>query len=324
MGEEATCLASKLPGRYGFVAQPLANDELVRALETVPGVGESLEETEERARRLAGRPTRLSRQRLDFVVSAMDLTSLNSTDTPEHVQALAHRAKQPDTTGEKCPAVAAVCVYPDLVRHVVRELAGSGVRSACVAGAFPHGRASRTVKLHEMREALDAGADEIDMVLDRAAFLAGDYVTAYDDIAAARRLCETYSEHVRLKVIVETGELLGGETEQSGYDVVRRAAWLAMLGGAHFVKTSTGKSTPAATLPAVLAIIESCRDFHALTSIYVGVKAAGGIRTADQALEYVSLVQQVAPQWLRPDRFRLGASSLLDDVVARRRQGVSN
>jgi deoxyribose-phosphate aldolase len=206
--------------------------------------------------------------------------------------------------------VAAVCVYGDLVPVAVEALAGSGLHVAAVATAFPSGRASLSVKTADTREAVDAGADEIDMVIDRGAFLAGRYLHVLDEIVTVKQACGA----AHLKVILETGEL-------ATYDNVRRASWLAMLAGADVIKTSTGKVSPAATRPVTLVMLQAVRDFHERTGRAVGVKAAGGIRSSKDALRYLVLVNEVVgPDWLSPDRFRFGASSLLNDLLMQRQK----
>ena len=206
--------------------------------------------------------------------------------------------------------MAAVCVYPSMVPVAAGVLAGSGVHLASVATAFPSGQAPLDVKLADTRDAVAGGADEIDMVISRGAFLAGDYGRVFDEIVAVKEAAGP----AHLKVILETGELVT-------YDNVRRAAWLAMLAGADFVKTSTGKISPAATLPVTMLLLEAVRDWHDLTGRVVGVKPAGGIRTAKDAIKHLVLVHETAgPEWLDPDRFRLGASSLLNDLLLQRRR----
>ena len=210
---------------------------------------------------------------------------------------------------EDVPPVAAVCVYPDLAGVAVERLAGSGVVVAAVATAFPSGRSSLPVKLADTAFAVDAGAGEIDMVIDRGAFLTGRYGLVYDEIVAVKEVCG----RAHLKVILETGEL-------AGYDDVRRASWLALLAGADVIKTSTGKVSPAATLPVVQVMLQAVRDWHRATGDHRGVKAAGGIRTAKDAVRHLVAVNEVAgPAWLTPDLFRFGASSLLNDLLRQRR-----
>jgi deoxyribose-phosphate aldolase len=208
------------------------------------------------------------------------------------------------------PQVAAVCVYPDLVATAKQALAGSGVRVASVATAFPSGRTALAVKIADVEYAVSQGADEVDMVIDRGAFLAGDYLAVYDEIVAVKRACGG----AHLKVILETGELVT-------YDNVRRAGWLAMLAGADFIKTSTGKVQPAATLPVTLVMLEAVRDFRAATGRQVGVKPAGGIRTTKDAIRYLVVVNETAgEEWLSPEWFRFGASSLLNDLLMQRQK----
>jgi deoxyribose-phosphate aldolase len=246
---------------------------------------------------------------LEVAISMIDLTTLEGQDTPGKVRALCAKAKRPDPADPTAPKVAAVCVYPDLAHVAAAELKGSGVHVASVATAFPSGRTSLDVKLADVKYAIAAGADEVDMVIDRGAFLAGHYQAVYDEIAAVREACEG-SAH--LKVILETGELVT-------LDNVRRASWLAMLAGADFIKTSTGKVTPAATLPVTLVMLEAVRDFREANGRQVGVKPAGGIRTAKDAIRYLVLVNETAGEdWLDPRWFRLGASSLLNDLLMQR------
>jgi len=247
---------------------------------------------------------------LELAVRMVDLTTLEGADTPGKVRGLCAKALQPDPADPAVPPVAAVCVYPDLVSVAKSELRGSDVVVASVATAFPSGRASLSVKLADVADAVAAGADEVDMVIDRGAFLAGRYGQVYEEVRAVKEACG----HAHLKVILETGELVT-------YDNVRRAAWLAMLGGADFVKTSTGKISPAATLPVTMLLLEAVRDWYTLTGQVVGVKPAGGIRTAKDAIKHLVLVNETAgPDWLDPDRFRLGASSLLNDLLLQRRR----
>ncbi|MDH2413706.1 deoxyribose-phosphate aldolase [Nocardioides sp. CER19] len=245
---------------------------------------------------------------LDLAIRMVDLTTLEGQDTPGKVRALAAKAMRPDPADPTCPSTAAVCVYPDMVADVKQVLGDSGVHIAAVATAFPSGRAAMDIKLADTRDAVEAGADEIDMVIDRGAFLAGRYLQVFEEIAAVRAACGD----AHLKVIFETGEL-------QTYDNVRRASWLAMLAGAHFIKTSTGKVQPAATLPVTLVMLEAVRDFRETTGQMVGVKPAGGIRTAKDAIKYLVVVNEVAgSDWLDPDWFRFGASTLLNDLLMQR------
>jgi deoxyribose-phosphate aldolase len=264
-----------------------------------------------RAAMLASRSIKTTAKQwaLDAAISMIDLTTLEGQDTPGKVRALCAKAKRPDPADPTAPMVAAVCVYPDLAHVAAAELKGSGVHVASVATAFPSGRTSLPVKLADVRYAIAEGSDEVDMVIDRGAFLAGNYQTVYDEIVAVREACDGQAH---LKVILETGELVT-------LDNVRRASWLAMLAGAHFIKTSTGKVAPAATLPVTMVMLEAVRDFRDTHGRQVGVKAAGGIRTAKDAIRYLVLVKETAGEdWLEPLWFRIGASSLLNDLLMQR------
>ncbi len=245
---------------------------------------------------------------LDLAIRMVDLTTLEGADTPGKVRALSAKAMRPDPDNPDCPHVAAVCVYPRMVPVVVAEVAGSGVHVASVASGFPSGQVPLQVKLDDTRAAVADGADEIDMVIDRGAFLSGRYLEVYEQIVAIKEA----SGRAHLKVILETGEL-------ATYDNVRRASWLAMIAGADFIKTSTGKVVPAATLPVTLVMLEAVRDFREQTGRQIGVKPAGGIRTAKDAIRYLVLVNETAgADWLDPDWFRFGASSLLNDLLMQR------
>ena len=245
---------------------------------------------------------------IDLAIRMVDLTTLEGADTPGKVRALCAKAQRPDPTAPDCPAVAAVCVYPSMVATAAEELAGSGVHIASVATAFPSGQAPLSVKLDDTKAAVAAGADEIDMVINRGAFLSGRYMEVYDEIVAIKEACGS----AHLKVILETGEL-------GTYDNVRRASWLGMLGGGDFIKTSTGKVQPAATLPVTLIMLEAVRDMMELTGRQVGVKPAGGIRTSKDAIRYLVMVNEtVGDRWLDPDWFRFGASTLLNDLLMQR------
>jgi deoxyribose-phosphate aldolase len=242
---------------------------------------------------------------LELAIRMMDLTTLEGKDTPGKVRAMCAKAMHPLPGDPSIPSVAAVCVYPTLIADCKDALRGSTVKVASVATAFPSGQSFRSIKVAEVRESIAAGADEIDMVIDRGAFLRGDFATVFDEIVEVKEACgETH-----LKVILETGEL---ET----FDNVRRASILAMAAGADFIKTSTGKVTPAATLPVTLVMLEAIRDFEKATGRAVGMKPAGGIRVAKEAIQYlVVLYETLGPRWMTPDRFRFGASSLLNDVL---------
>ena len=245
---------------------------------------------------------------IDLAISMIDLTTLEGQDTPGKVHALCAKAKRPDPADATVPRVAAICVYPDLVPVAVEELRGSGVKVASVATAFPSGRASMPVKIQDTKDAVVAGADEIDMVIDRGAFLSGRYLEVFEEIVAIKQACG----EAHLKVILETGEL-------ATYDNVRRASWLGMLAGGDFIKTSTGKVAPAATLPVTMIMLEAVRDFRDLTGRQIGVKPAGGIRSSKDAIKYLVVVNETAgDDWLDPDWFRIGASSLLNDLLMQR------
>jgi deoxyribose-phosphate aldolase len=262
---------------------------------------------EARAAALAGRSIKRESKlaALDLAIRCMDLTTLEGTDTPGKVAAMCAKARHPEPGDPSIPSVAAVCVYPNLVKVAVEALRGSGVKVASVAGAFPAGLAPLEVRVDEIRRVVADGADEIDMVLNRSAFLAGHYREAFDDIVASKEA----AGRAHLKVILETGEL-------GSYDAVRKASMLAMCAGADVIKTSTGKIGTSATLPVALCMAEGIRDFADQTGQAVGLKVAGGIRTAKQGWQYLVIVgETLGPEWLHPDRFRLGASTLLNDVL---------
>jgi len=244
---------------------------------------------------------------IDLAIRMVDLTTLEGADTSGKVRALCAKGRHPDAqmdTGNPCPPVAAICIYPSMVPVAVAELAGSGIHVASVATAFPSGQAPLDVKLADTTAAVDAGADEIDMVINRGAFLAGDYLSVYDEIVAVKEACR----HAHLKVILETGEL-------ATYDNVRRASWLAMAAGADFIKTSTGKEGVNATLPVTLAMLRMIRVYQERTGYKIGFKPAGGISTAKDVLNYQFLMkEELGRDWLEPDLFRVGASSLLADI----------
>ncbi|HEB54000.1 MAG TPA: deoxyribose-phosphate aldolase [bacterium] len=242
---------------------------------------------------------------LAMAVAMMDLTTLEGMDTPGKVRRLCKKAIRPLPTRRDVPSCAAVCVYPDLVPVAAEAVRGTGVQVASVATGFPSGRTDRRLKLREVERAVRAGATEIDMVIDRGAFLCGRYGQVFDEIVAVKDACGD----AHLKVILETGEL-------STYDNVRLASRIALLAGADFIKTSTGKVSPASTRPVVLLMLEAVRDHYLETGVMVGVKAAGGIRSAKDALRYLVLVAETCgDRWLEPRWFRFGASSLLNDVL---------
>jgi len=249
---------------------------------------------------------------IDMAISMVDLTTLEGADSAGKVKALCAKAVRPDPTDLTVPSVGAICVYNDMVKIVRTELnsiGGSEVAVAAVATAFPSGRASLNVKKLDTQDAIDAGANEIDMVIDRGAFLSGHLGEVFDQIKIIKELC---GNKAHLKVILETGELVT-------YDNVRKASYLAMLAGADFIKTSTGKVAPAATTPVVLVMLEAVRDYFTLTGTRIGVKPAGGIRTTKDAIKQLVLVNETAgPEWLKPSLFRIGASALLNDLLMQR------
>jgi deoxyribose-phosphate aldolase len=300
-------------GPAGTASGPAAdfasdNASLRRLLHGLPGVDQV--GAEARAAALATRSIKTTAKAwaIDTAIRMVDLTTLEGSDTPGKVRSLCTKAMRPDPSDPSAPAVAAVCVYPDLVATAVQALGSSGVRIASVATAFPSGRAALKTKLVDVAEAVAAGATEIDMVIDRGAFLAGDYARVFAEIVAVKAACGT----AHLKVILETGELVT-------LDSVRRASWLALLAGGDFIKTSTGKVTPAATPPVALVMLQAVRDFAARTGQVRGVKLAGGIRTTKEAVRYLVMVNEVAgDRWLSPDTFRFGASTLLNDLLLQR------
>ena len=262
---------------------------------------------EERAATLAKRSIKRETKlfALDLAVRMIDLTTLEGSDTPGKVSALSSKAIRPDPSDLSIPSVAAVCVYPNLVPTAVERTRGTSVKVASVATAFPSGQAPTHVKVAEVRDVVEMGADEVDMVIDRGAFLSGRYAKVYDEIVQVKEA----AGDAHVKVILETGEL-------GTYDNVRRASLLAIAGGADFIKTSTGKLPSAATLPVTLVMLEAIRDVYEETGRRVGMKAAGGIRQAKQAVQYlVQLHETLGAEWLTPDLYRLGASTLLNDVL---------
>jgi deoxyribose-phosphate aldolase len=281
---------------------------LRRFLSGLPGVDQV--GAEARAAGLATRSIKTTAKAwaIDTAISMIDLTTLEGADTPGKVRSLCAKAVHPDPSDLTTPSVAAVCVYPDLVETAVDALGGAPVQVASVATAFPSGRAPLPTKLADVRDAVAAGATEIDMVIDRGAFLAGRYLQVYEEIVATREACGV----AHLKVILETGEL-------ATLDNVRRASWLALLAGGDFIKSSTGKITPAATPPVALVMLEAVRDFAQTTYELRGVKVAGGIRASKEAIRYLVMVNEIAgEQWLDPSLFRFGASSLLNDLLLQR------
>ena len=293
-------------GAYDDITR--SDSSLRRFLHGLPGVDQV--GAEARAGSLGTRSIKTTAKAfaVDLAIRMVDLTTLEGSDTPGKVRALSAKAMRPDPADATCPSVAAVCVYPDMVETAKHTLGDSTVRVASVATAFPSGRAALEIKLADTRSAVAAGADEIDMVIDRGAFLAGNYLQVFEEIVAVREACGD----AHLKVIFETGEL-------QTYDNVRRASWLAMMAGGHFIKTSTGKVQPAATLPVTMIMLEAVRDFRTATGQMIGVKPAGGIRTAKDAIKYLVMVNEVAgADWLDPTWFRFGASTLLNDLLMQR------
>ncbi len=298
-----------------IVGSRITNQSLRRWLHSLPGVDKV--GLEARAASLGTRSIKTSSKAwaLDAAIRMMDLTTLEGMDTPERVKSLCLKALTPDPTDLSTPRPAAICVYGDMVKYAKATLGDSGVYVAAVATAFPSGRASLKVKLEDTKDAVRAGADEIDMVIDRGAFLAGDYLEVYKQIVAVKEACKRADgSYAHLKVILETGEL-------QTYDNIRRASYLAMLAGGDFIKTSTGKVTVNATIPITMLMLQAVRDWYAETGELIGVKPAGGIRTAKDAIKYLVVVKETAGEiWLNPDLFRFGASSLLNDVLMQRQK----
>ncbi|WP_344304491.1 deoxyribose-phosphate aldolase [Nocardioides bigeumensis] len=300
-------------GSTAFSDVTSSDASLRRFLHGLPGVDQV--GCEARAAALGTRSIKTTAKdyAIDLAIRMVDLTTLEGQDTAGKVRALANKAMRPDPADPTCPPTAAVCVYPDMVPVAKATLGSSGVHVAAVATAFPSGRAALDIKLADTQDAVEAGADEIDMVIDRGAFLSGHYLQVFEEIVAVREACARKNgEDAHLKVIFETGEL-------QTYDNVRRASWLAMMAGAHFIKTSTGKVQPAATLPVTLIMLEAVRDFREQTGQMVGVKPAGGIKTTKDAIKYLVMVNETCgPDWLDPDWFRFGASTLLNDLLMQR------
>jgi deoxyribose-phosphate aldolase len=286
---------------------------LRRFLEGLPGVDQV--GAEARAASLSTRSIKTTAKAyaIDLAIRMVDLTTLEGQDTHGKVRTLCAKAMRPDPSDPTCPSTAAICVYPDMVATARDALGDSGVHIASVATAFPSGRAALDIKLADTKDAVEAGAHEIDMVIDRGAFLTGRYLQVFEEIVAIRGACaRPDGSSAHLKVIMETGEL-------QTYDNVRKASWLSMLAGGHFIKTSTGKVQPAATLPVTLVMLEAVRDFREATGQMVGVKPAGGIKTTKDAIKYLVTVNEIAGEdWLDPDWFRFGASTLLNDLLMQR------
>ncbi|MDE0131110.1 MAG: deoxyribose-phosphate aldolase [bacterium] len=299
MAEHAVTIA---PGRAGA---GLSERELRSLVRSAPPTDEVM--VEERVAALATRSIKREAKMwaLRTAISMTDLTTLEGMDTKEKVRQLCHKGIRPDPTDASIPSVAAVCVYPNLVGTAAEVLEDTSVRVAAVSTYFPSGQAPLDLKVAETRRVVADGADEVDMVIDRGAFLAGDYVKVFAEVAAVREA----AGDACLKVILETGEL-------GSYDNVRRASMLAMAAGADFIKTSTGKVSPAATPAVTLVMLESIRDFYSNTGRVVGMKPAGGIGSAKQAIRWLVLLNEtLGVEWMTPRRFRFGASSLLNDLL---------
>ena len=295
---------------YGLVDGSEAS--LKNYLNTLSGVDQVGANT--RAAMLSTRSIKTSSKRwaIDTAISMVDLTTLEGADTVGKVEAICTKAVRPDPTDSSVPSVGAICVYNDMVgvaRKHLDLIGGKHVPVAAVSTAFPSGRASIEVKVLDTQDAIDAGASEIDMVIDRGAFLEGRLIDVFNEIVTIRQVC---GDKAHLKVIFETGELVT-------YDNVRKASFLAMAAGADFIKTSTGKVAPAATAPVVLVMLEAVRDFYEMTQKRIGVKPAGGIRNTKDAIKQLVLVNEVAgEEWLNSKLFRIGASALLNDLLMQR------
>ncbi len=283
--------------------------KFLKTLAPVDAVGASA-----RVEMLATRSIKTSSKNwaIDLAIRMVDLTTLEGADTPGKVKALCAKGVYPDPTDLSIPSVGAICVYNDMVK-IAREAldngGGKNIPVAAVTTAFPSGRASMEVKIQDTKDAIANGASEIDMVIDRGAFLAGNLGLVFDEIKTIKEIC---GKDVHLKVILETGELVT-------LDNVRKASYLAMLAGGDFIKTSTGKVSPAATAPVVYVMLEAVRDFHKMTGVRIGVKPAGGIRNTKDAMKQLVLVNEIAgPEWLDPSLFRIGASALLNDLLMQR------
>ncbi|MEY3387277.1 MAG: deoxyribose-phosphate aldolase [Candidatus Nanopelagicales bacterium] len=267
---------------------------------------------EERAAKLATRSikTTAKKEGIDLSIRMIDLTTLEGMDTKGKVKTLCAKARRPDPLDNSVPSVAAVCVYSDLVSIAKENLTGTNIKVAAVATGFPAGRVSLAAKLQDTNDAVSQGADEIDMVIDRGAFHEGRFFDIYEQILTIKEACKS----AHLKVILETGEL-------KTYDNVKKASWIAMLAGADFIKTSTGKVQPAATLPVTLVMLQAINEFERATGKIIGMKPAGGIKTTKDAMKYLVLVKEtLGDRWLSPDLFRFGASSLLNDLLMQRQK----
>lgn len=283
--------------------------KFLKTLAPVDAVGASA-----RVEMLATRSIKTSSKNwaIDLAIRMVDLTTLEGADTPGKVKALCAKGVYPDPTDLSIPSVGAICVYNDMVkiaRDALDNGGGKHIPVASVTTAFPSGRASMEVKIQDTKDAIANGASEIDMVIDRGAFLAGNLGLVFDQIKVIKEIC---GKDIHLKVILETGELVT-------LDNVRKASYLAMLAGGDFIKTSTGKVSPAATAPVVYVMLEAVRDFYKMTGVRIGVKPAGGIRNTKDAMKQLVLVNEIAgPEWLDPSLFRIGASALLNDLLMQR------
>lgn len=267
---------------------------------------------EERSAKLATRSikTTAKKEGIDLSIRMIDLTTLEGMDTKGKVKTLCAKARRPDPLDNSVPSVAAVCVYSDLVSIAKENLTGTNIKVAAVATGFPAGRVSLAAKLQDTNDAVSQGADEIDMVIDRGAFHEGRFFDIYEQILSIKEACK----NAHLKVILETGEL-------KTYDNVKKASWIAMLAGADFIKTSTGKVQPAATLPVTLVMLQAINEFERATGKIIGMKPAGGIKTTKDAMKYLVLVKEtLGDRWLNPNLFRFGASSLLNDLLMQRQK----
>lgn len=262
---------------------------------------------EERAARLATRSIKRGSKlfALELALRCCDLTTLEGQDSPGKIRQLAAKARRPAPGDPSVPSVAALCVYPRLVPHAAEALRGSGVKVASVASGFPSGQVPLDLRLEEIKRAVADGADEVDIVISRGALLAGRDEEVFDEIAA----CVAAAAPAHVKTILETGEL-------GTYDAIRRASLIALAAGSHMIKTSTGKISPAATLPAALVMAHAIRDYAWATGVEAGLKVAGGIRSAKEAIRYLVIVhEELGDGWLTPERFRIGASSLVNDLL---------
>jgi deoxyribose-phosphate aldolase len=304
--QERSGAVTPQPAETGRQTEPVLDarevGRIVRREMTVDAVA-----LEERAASLAERSIEqeFPTWALDLAIRSMDLTTLEGSDTPDRIVALCAKAVRPNPLDDSIPSVAALCIYPQLVPVAVGRLRGTGVKVASVAGGFPAGLTPLDARLLEIRDVVDMGANEVDIVLNRSLFLSGRYERAFEELAAARAT----AGETRLKVILETGEL-------GTYERIRQASMLAMAAGADFIKTSTGKIGVGATLPSALCMMEAIREFHHETGRRVGFKAAGGIRRSTVAIRYLRVLSgTLGPEWMTPEGFRIGASSLLDDVL---------